>query len=240
MKRILNSKAFALILTAFMALCAVFGIFMTLPRHTALADTETQYTNETFPDTSDWYEENLAAFDEEGTQIIIEYGAIYRVHYVSDLTVFTCNYIVDPYNPENGSHSSGVIITCKDGDITVDTTNLLGSTVFVYKISENAEGKYVDFVNYTGEGSIEGYHECINVNANGEAVTDIAELEGVVAKLSEEAPEGTTNEPTDDGKIQDKVADWINENTGLALSGSAVLIIGGVIIVYVLFIKKRR
>lgn len=243
MKTLKNSKVLAWMLAVITACCAFLGVILTTPQNVALADdSATQITNDTFPDTSNLEEKQLE-WQEDG-HILVEEGKIYRFN--GDLNGISYSLIIayETVSPDNGSPSSvgGVSITFgSDGKVNYDTSML--PTGLSYVTKEVTEGKlYVDFVCYLDSTNSYDYIDMYIMGSDG-ILTDAETYGYMITELVEPEAQPGVDETPDvekDKPLSDKVADFINENTGLAVTGSLVTIVAIGAGVYFVFFRKRR
>lgn len=231
MKTLKNNKVLAWMLAVITACCAFLGVIFSFQVKTAHAN---MISENDLPDFSTMESSTLKVGDNVlGKWIVFdavdeEWERISLNFYI-DETV--SNLVYCKLSPTTISDSSGYIVgtnTIYDCYITEDETSFyifIDPEVTSFNISNASLDK-------TQTVTLEE-DDFVVTSINGEITCYYTEPE--VQPDVDETPDAEKDKP-----LSDKVADFINENTGLAVTGSLVTIVAIGAVVYFVFFRKRR
>lgn len=224
-KLLLTFLAFAMALTAFFAMTFGFGAKNVSAEEASTCSLTEEFQ---FPAYEDFDESEYV----ENSPVA---GKYIRIKLPAELDVLTGDFAFCSFGSPN----------CTFGVNGYEQLSEIWGAPYVYREAELA----LDF--YFPEGLI--LHEPFFFDATTagfyEIRSDNVELKLLTLKdvdVMPDAPEAG-NDNVNGGDVvkdwfnaaSDDVQDWVGQNLGFAVSGSAVLIIGGIIILYILFKRKK-
>ena len=133
---------------------------------------------------------------------------------------------------------SSALLNLSPGDIALNSTGITLNCLINNYSSVNT------MATFNIESGKIYYYQLPDIGLAGTTMPETAE----VFKISDTftgitEPEENTDDKTDIGDwfndLGNTISDWLGENVGLTVSGSAVLVIGGIILFFIIFRKRR-